>query len=158
MKTLLANRTLSSTRDNEHHMEFVAEKNGVTYVNDSASIDIKRTVKSIDEIDAELVLIIGGQDEKTDYTMFLNISLDKIKSLIYTGRTPERIFRLFGKQDCFFVTALSLQEAVQIATTLGQPGQVVLFSPACPSYDAFDNYKNRGNLFKQLIAGLSNIQ
>lgn len=158
MKTLLTNRTLSFKRDNEHHMEFVAEKNGVSYVNDSAATDIKRTVTSIDELEAELVLIIGGEDEKTDYTMFLNVNLDKIKSVIYTGRTPDRIFRLFGKQDCFFVTALSLQEAVQIATTLGQPGQVVLFSPACPSYDAFDNYKNRGNLFKQLVAGLSGMK
>jgi UDP-N-acetylmuramoylalanine--D-glutamate ligase len=151
MKARVAHQTVSFKKDTEHNMEFVAEQNGVTYINDSASIDIKQTIRSIDGIDAELVLVIGGNDERTDYTWFLNIGLQKIKAVIYLGRDPEKIFRLFGKYDCLFVTAISIEEAVGISKTIAKQDQAVLFSPACSSYEAFDNYKNRGNLFKQLV-------
>lgn len=155
MKTSISLQNLSLQKDNEHRMEFVREFNGVTYVNDSKSTDIKQTVESIDGLDADIVLIIGGKDEKTDYSWFLNVSLRKIKSVIYLGEDTSRLFRIFGKQDVMFVKAETLIEAVFISQTLAKENQVVLFSPACPSYDTFDNYKNRGNQFKQLVSELN---
>jgi UDP-N-acetylmuramoylalanine--D-glutamate ligase len=157
MKTVLTHQALSLKRDHEHQVEFVAEYKGVSYINDSRSVDIRQTVQSIDSIDAEIVLIIGGDDEKTDYTCFLNISLKKIKRVVYLGRYPEKLFRIFGKEDCLFVTAGTVEEGVIISQTVARQNQVVLFSPACPSYEAFDNYKNRGNAFKQLVSDLDKL-
>lgn len=153
MKSAIIQQRLSLKQDNGHRLEFVAEQQGVTYINDSASTNISQTILSIDGFDAELVLIIGGNDAKTDYTCFLNIGLQKIRSVIYLGQTPASLFRIFGKENCFFVTADSVGESLQIARLLAKPGQVVLFSPACPSYEVFDNYKNRGNKFKALVLG-----
>lgn len=155
MKTSISLQKLSLQKDNGHHMEFVREFNGATYVNDSKSTDIKKTVESIDSLDADMVLIIGGKDEKTDYTWFLNISLNKVKSVVYLGKDTSRLFRIFGKQDVMFVKAETLKEAVFISHSMAKENQVVLFSPACPSYDAFDNYKNRGDQFKQLVSELN---
>jgi len=151
MKTTIARQELSLKRNAEHQVEFVAEHKGIAYINDSRSTDIRQTVQSIDSLDADMVLIIGGNDEKTDYTWFLNISLKKVKAVIYLGRFPEKVFRVFGKENCLFVTADSVPEALAISKQVALEQQVVLFSPACPSYEAFDNYKNRGNMFRQLV-------
>lgn len=155
MKTIIARQELSLKRDIEHQVEFVAEHKGIAYINDSRSIDIRQTVQSIDSLDADMVLIIGGNDEKTDYTWFLNISLKKVKAVIYLGRFPEKVFRVFGKENCLFVTADSVSEALAISKQVTVEQQVVLFSPACPSYEAFDNYKNRGNMFRQLVLDMN---
>lgn len=155
MKTIIARQELSLKRDTEHQVEFVAERGGIAYINDSKSIDIRQTVQSIDSLDADMVLIIGGKDEKTDYTWFLNISLKKVKAVIYLGRFPEKVFRVFGKENCLFVTADSVAEALAISRQIAAEHQAVLFSPACPSYEAFDNYKNRGNNFRQLVLNMN---
>lgn len=155
MKTIIARQELSLNRDTEHQVEFVAEHSGIAYINDSRSTDIRQTVQSIDSLDADMLLIIGGNDEKTDYTWFLNISLKKIKAVIYLGRFPEKVFRVFGKENCLFVTADSVEEALNISKQIAVEQQIVLFSPACPSYEAFDNYKNRGNAFRQLVLSMN---
>lgn len=155
MKTIIARQELSLKSDTEHQVEFVAEHKGIAYINDSKSIDIRQTVQAIDSLDADMVLIIGGNDEKTDYTWFLNISLKKVKAVIYLGRFPEKVFRVFGKENCLFVTADSVSEALTISKQIAIEQQVVLFSPACPSYEAFDNYKNRGNMFRQLVLDMN---
>lgn len=155
MKTIIARQDLSLKRDTEHQVEFVAEHKGIAYINDSKSIDIRQTVQSIDSLDADIVLIIGGNDEKTDYTWFLNISLKKVKAVIYLGRFPEKVFRVFGKENCLFVTADSIEESLDISKQIAIEQQIVLFSPACPSYEAFDNYKNRGNMFRQLVLNMN---
>lgn len=155
MKTIIARQELSLSRNTEHQVEFVAEHDGIAYINDSKSTDIRQTVQSIDSLDADMLLIIGGKDEKTDYTWFLNISLKKVKAVIYLGRFPEKVLRVFGKENCLFVTAGSVEEALNISKQIAVEQQVVLFSPACPSYEAFDNYKNRGNTFRQLVLNMN---
>jgi len=144
-------KAFAFTRNTEHQMELVGELNGASYLNDSRSIHVKQTLQSITEIDAELVLIIGGKDERTDYTWLLHGDLRKIKTIVYLGADTEKLFRVFSKADCLFVKAESLQEALFVCLRVAREGQVVLFSPACPSYDVFDNYKNRGNLFRDLF-------
>jgi UDP-N-acetylmuramoylalanine--D-glutamate ligase len=136
---------------NEHQMELVAECNGVQYINDSKSINIKSAVQSINSIQAEILLIIGGEDRMTNYEFLLHAELKKVRAVIYLGKDKERILSLLMKYDDLFAPANSIEEAIQIAKLYAKEKQVVLFSPACPSYDAFDNYKNRGNLFRETV-------
>ncbi len=139
----------------EHAMEFVAELMEVSYVNDSKSVNIKSTCESIAVIDAPLVLIIGGVDKDTDFSYLLNADMNKVKMFIYLGKDQERMMRFFGRYNLLFAPAASLEEAVNMAHKGARPGQVVLFSPACPSFEIFDNYKNRGNRFRELVKNLS---
>ena len=135
----------------EHSMEFVAEINGVSYVNDSKSVSIKSTYESINTIDAHLVLIIGGMDKDTDYSYLLNVDMNKIKTFIYLGENEERMLRYFGRNNMLFMKADGIEEALTLAKASALANQVVLFSPACPSFEIFDNYKNRGNRFKEQV-------
>jgi UDP-N-acetylmuramoylalanine--D-glutamate ligase len=136
---------------NEHQRELVAEYNGVQYVNDSKSINIKATVESINSLNTEILLIIGGEDRMTDYEFLMHADLKKVKAVIYIGKDQERILSLLMKYDDLFAPASTVEEAIQIAKVYAKEKQVVLFSPACPSYEAFDNYKNRGNAFKETV-------
>jgi UDP-N-acetylmuramoylalanine--D-glutamate ligase len=141
--------------NDEHSLEFVAEKKGVTFINDSRSTSIKASVSAINALQANLVLLIGGEDRQVDYGFLLNAELAKVKAVIYLGREKERLFNVMQHQNCLITNAHSLQEAVELSTMIATANDVVLFSPACPSFEAFDNYKNRGNRFKAFIHQLN---
>ncbi len=138
----------------EHAMEFVANINGVDYVNDAKSITAKSTFDSINSIDAEIVLIIGGKNEETDYKHLLNADLDKIKSFIYLGMDHEKVLKFFGKHRMLFSSSSSEEEAVQTASFAARASQVVLFSPACSGVQEMANFRNRGLLFKKAVKKL----
>lgn len=143
-------KTFSIDRDTDHSFEFVACINDVTYINDSKATNAKQTVESINSVDVELVLILGGDDLKTDYSWFTNLNYYNIKTVIYYGRRFAEIKNIFNKH-VMLIVADNLEIAVSISKTKAIKNQAVLFSPACPSYDAFDNYKNRGDKFKELV-------
>lgn len=134
-----------------HQMEWVAERKGVAYINDSRSITIKSTVNAINTLHAKIVLLIGGEDRTVDYGFLLNAELEKVKAVIYMGKEKERLFNVMRNQNCLITSAHSIKEAVELSNMVAINGDVVLFSPACPSYEAFDNYKNRGNRFVELV-------
>ena len=140
----------SFTRDTEHSMEIVAVLNGVTYINDSRSTTPRLAAESINSIDAELVLIIGGDDSKSDYSWFRFSNYYNIRTVIYYGRRIAEIKNVF-RQHVMVVVVDNLENAVELSKTKALENQAVLFTPACPSHDAFDNYKNRGNKFKELV-------
>jgi UDP-N-acetylmuramoylalanine--D-glutamate ligase len=143
-------KTFSISRETDHSFEFVATINDVTYINDSKATNAKQTVESVNSVDAELVLILGGDDLKTDYSWFTNINYYNIKTVIYFGRRFAEIKNIFNKH-VMLIVAENLESAVGVAKSKAIKNQAVLFSPACPSYDIFDNYKNRGNKFKELV-------
>lgn len=151
MKDSEVNKLQNLHISNEHQLEPVAEHNGVHYINDSKSVNIKATVQSINTLQAEILLIIGGEDRMTDYEFLVQAELKKVRGVIYLGKDQERILAVLMKYNDLFVPASDITEAVQIAKMYARPQQVVLFSPACPSYDVFDNYKNRGNLFRETV-------
>jgi UDP-N-acetylmuramoylalanine--D-glutamate ligase len=138
----------------EHQLEAVREIDGVIYVNDSKSINVKSTVNSINSINHELILLIGGEDRTSDYGALLNADLKKIKAIIYLGKDSERIMAVAGRMALLFATSGNIEEATMLAKTVAKMNQVILFSPACPSFDVFDNYKNRGNKFKAIVESL----
>ena len=151
IKNQTAARLIRPATIGEHAMEFVAEINGVSYMNDSKSVTIKSTCESINTIDADLTLIIGGADKDTDYSYLLNVDMGKVKTFIYLGKDQERMLRFFGRHNLIFAPAEGIEEAVKLAQAGSVANQVVLFSPACSSFEIFDNYKNRGNRFKEQV-------
>lgn len=149
-ENILGQKTFSISRETDHSFEFVATINDVTYINDSKATNAKQTVESVNSVDAELVLILGGDDLKTDYSWFTNLNYYNIKTVIYYGRRFAEMKNIFNKHVMLVVTE-NLESAVSVAKSKAIKNQAVLFSPACPSYDIFDNYKNRGNKFKELV-------
>lgn len=146
----LGQKTFSISRETDHSFEFVANINDVTYINDSKATNAKQTVESVNSLDAEIVLILGGDDLKTDYSWFTNLNYYNIKTVIYYGRRFAEIKNIFSKHVMLIIVD-NLEGAVDVAKSKAIKNQAVLFSPACPSYDVFDNYKNRGNKFKELV-------
>lgn len=146
----LGQKTFSISRETDHSFEFVANINDVTYINDSKATNAKQTVESVNSLDAEIVLILGGDDLKTDYSWFTNINYYNIKTVIYYGRRFAEIKNIFNKHVMLIVVD-NLESAVEVSKAKAIKNQAILFSPACPSYDPFDNYKNRGNKFKELV-------
>ena len=140
----------------EHNMEFVAEIRGVTYINDSRALMVQSTLNSIQSIQAPVVLIIGGSEDISDYSILSEVVKMKVKAVIYMGKEKGRIFKLFyNSLSIMFVAASSLDEAVVISSLCGVAGDVVLFSPACPYDTVFPDYKSRGNEFKKIIKQLA---
>jgi UDP-N-acetylmuramoylalanine--D-glutamate ligase len=146
----LGQKTFSINRETDHSFEFVTNINDVTYINDSKATNARLTVESINSVDAEIVLILGGDDLKTDYSWFTNVNYFNIKTVIYYGRRFSEIKNIF-KKHVMIISADNLESAVGISKAKAIKNQAVLFSPACPSFDPFDNYKNRGNKFKELV-------
>ena len=138
----------------EHSLEFVAKVNQVSYVNDSRATSVNDTWNSLQAMDKDVVLIIGGNDRRSDYSVLRGLVVEKVKAIICLGSDRDRIFSALIRCG-IIVHAIDLKEAVQIAGILSKPGNTVLFSPGCPSFDAFDNYKNRGNKFKELVCSIS---
>jgi UDP-N-acetylmuramoylalanine--D-glutamate ligase len=146
----LGQKTFSINTETDHNFEFVATINDITFINDSKATNAKHAVESINSLDAEIVLILGGDDLKTDYSWFTNINYYNIKTVIYYGRRFAEIKNIFSKH-VMVIVADNLESAVEVSKAKAIKNQAVLFSPACPSFDPFDNYKNRGNKFKELV-------
>jgi UDP-N-acetylmuramoylalanine--D-glutamate ligase len=137
----------------EHSLEFVARINQVNFINDSKATSVHETFQSLNLMTESIVLILGGTDRKSDYTVLGNLVAEKVKTVICMGTEREPIFSAF-MNACLVIHAYSLQEALQLAVVAAKPGYAVLFSPGCPSSDAFDNYKIRGEKFKQIVQTL----
>jgi len=151
-ESLLSRERVASSDDN-HQLEFVTEFKGLSYVNDSKSIRVTATRYSLEAIEASVVLIIGGDDIDCDYSILANQIKQKVVAIVYLGENSDKILKHCSLVELHFLKANSLNEAVQIATYVGQSGDVVLFSPACQC--ANENYIKRGNEFKCIVKKLS---
>lgn len=150
----LSRERVRSSED-DHHMEFVDEITGIAYINDSKSIRLTSTRNSLEAVETSVVLIIGGDDRDNDYSILAQQIKQKVVAIIYLGDQGDKILKHYSDHSMLFAKAINIKEAVQLSSAYARSGDVVLFSPACPSYHAFDNYKNRGNEFKELVKGLS---
>ena len=139
----------------EHRIEFVTEKNGVAWYNDSKGTNPDAAIKAIQAMNRPTVLIGGGFDKGSDYDEWIRSFDGKVKYLVLIGQTREKIrdaaFRL-GFTD--IVLANNLEEAVQVCSRLASPGDACLLSPACASWGQFENYEQRGNMFKDYVRAL----
>ncbi|MCI8505063.1 MAG: UDP-N-acetylmuramoyl-L-alanine--D-glutamate ligase [Lachnospiraceae bacterium] len=136
----------------EHRIEFVTEKDGVAYYNDSKGTNPDAAIQGIRAMVRPTVLIAGGYDKGSDYREWLRACGGRMKKLILLGATAEKIAkeaRNLGFTDISF--ASSMEEAVKLAKAATEPGDAVLLSPACASWGMFKNYEERGRIFKELV-------
>lgn len=139
----------------EHRIEFVTEKNGVDYYNDSKGTNPDAAIKGIQAMNRKTVLIGGGYDKGSDYDEWIESFDGKVTCLVLLGATKEKIAecaRKHGFENIIFVD--TMEEAVKVCAEKAQPGEAVLLSPACASWGMFDNYEQRGRIFKELVRKL----
>lgn len=136
----------------EHRIEPVATLGGVPYYNDSKATNPESSIKALEAFAGNLILIAGGRDKNTDLTEFMQLAHERVDLLILIGEAADRFetaARAHGVRNIF--RAPTLAAAVQKAKEVAAPPQVVLLSPACASYDMFDHYEQRGEIFKDLV-------
>lgn len=139
----------------EHRIEYVAEKNGVAYYNDSKGTNPDAAMKAVQAMNRSTVLIGGGYDKNSDYTKWIQSFDGKIKKLILLGETRDKIAQ--DAETCGFSEyqfADTFKEAVHMAAEIARPGEAVLLSPACASWDMFPSYEVRGREFKKIVNSL----
>jgi UDP-N-acetylmuramoylalanine--D-glutamate ligase len=137
----------------EHRLEFVRERNGVTYINDSKGTNVGAVVKSVEGFTQPVILIAGGLDKGSDFRPLFNLFRQKVKLLILIGKAAEKMAETLGTAtEALF--AKTLQDAVRAGAGRALPGDVVLLSPACASFDMFKDFEDRGRQFKEAVMNL----
>ncbi len=138
--------------DNSHHMEIVSDHLNITWINHSIATTIDMTWFVLRDVPGPVILIIGGVDRADDHEKLNQLITEKVNTVIALGSTPWKYFESWKRCTDLFVCAKDIKEAVEFANILAkQKSGTILFSPSCPSYDPFDNYKNRGNVFRDLV-------
>ena len=145
---------LANFEDEEHKLEKVLRINGVQYINDSKAVNVNATYYALDSVETSMVWIVGGVDTGNDYEPLLPLVNEKVKAIICLGDNNQKLIETFANVVDFMIETISIEEAVKIAYKLTEEGDAVLLSPACASYDLFENYKDRGEQFKQAVRQL----
>jgi UDP-N-acetylmuramoylalanine--D-glutamate ligase len=146
-------RALASFRGLAHRIEVVHERGGVTYVDDSKGTNVGAVVEAIDALAAPIILIAGGLDKGGDYAPLRRPLGEKVKLAIFNGAARDKMATaLAGATQ--IETVATLKEAVEHAARAARPGDTVLLSPACSSFDQFKDYAERGNVYKELVRAL----
>ena len=138
-----------------HRIEYVCEKNGVAYYNDSKGTNPDAAIKAVQAMNRPTVLIGGGYDKNSEYDEWIESFDGKVKHLVLVGQTKEKIAET-AKRHGFENVVLTdtFEETVKVAAELAEPGYAVLLSPACASWGMFKNYEQRGDIFKELVKAL----
>ncbi|NOV03416.1 UDP-N-acetylmuramoyl-L-alanine--D-glutamate ligase [Paenibacillus planticolens] len=153
---------LRSFQGVEHRLELVRELEGVTFYNNSKATNAAATIKSIEVFDQKLILIAGGLDRGSDYMELLPIFRERIKGIVTLGQSKEKITHIaemagissIQSVDTAKDAADAVAKAVQLAWRMSEPGDIVLLSPACASWDMFPSYEDRGRMFKESVHNL----
>ncbi len=143
---------VSSFKGLPHRMEFVAEIDGVAWYEDSKGTNVGSVVKSLESFDSGITLIAGGKDKGGSYQPLAPLVAERVSHLVLIGEARERMNEALGGLTDTYLAA-SLEDAVECARRRTEPGGVVLFSPACSSFDMFKNYEERAERFKALVRG-----
>ena len=138
----------------EHRLEQVLKINKVNYINDSKATNVNATYYALESMDAPTVWIVGGQDKGNDYRELYPFVNEKVKAIICLGVDNSKIIDAFNGMVDVMVETQFMSEAVKIAYKIAEPGDNVLLSPACASFDLFENYEDRGRQFKQAVRNL----
>ncbi len=138
----------------EHRLEFVAKVHGIEFINDSKATNINSTWFALESMDKPTVWIVGGVDKGNDYSELLDLVKDKVKAIICLGLDNQKIIDTFSSSVETIVEAKSAMEAVAYGYRLASKDETVLLSPACASFDLFENYEHRGDLFKEAVRKL----
>lgn len=148
-------KTIKEFAGVEHRIEYVAEKNGVAYYNDSKGTNPDAAIRGIQAMNRPTYLIGGGYDKQSEYKEWIESFDGKVKKLLLIGQTREKIAK--EAEECGFTDIMLLdtfEDAVLTAAKLAVPGEAVLLSPACASWGMFKNYEERGDKFKEIVNSL----
>ncbi len=137
-----------------HRLEKVLKIHHVQYINDSKATNVNATFFALDSMSTPVVWIVGGVDKGNDYRELMPLVREKVKAIICLGMDNTRIKEAFGNVVDLLVETFAMSEAVKVAYKIAERGDSVLLSPACASFDLFENYEDRGNQFKEAIKNL----
>ncbi|PNQ75248.1 UDP-N-acetylmuramoyl-L-alanine--D-glutamate ligase [Hanstruepera neustonica] len=138
----------------EHRLEHVLKINKVQYINDSKATNVNATYYALESMEAPTVWIVGGQDKGNDYTELFPFVNEKVKAIICLGVDNQKLLENFSSMVDIIVETQYMSEAVKIAYKIAKSGDNVLLSPACASFDLFENYEDRGRQFKDAVRNL----
>ena len=141
-------RVLQSFSGLEHRMELLGYFRGVPVYNDSKGTNVGATIRSLDGLGNDVILILGGKDKGTSYEPLENAIRKKVNHLVLLGEAASRMEQAFSDAADIIVVD-SLDEAVRVAVQRARPGSEILFSPACSSFDMFSGFEERGRVFKE---------
>lgn len=141
---------LSSFRGVEHRIEFIRNINGVSFYNDSKATNVDSVIVALKSFNNPILLILGGQDKGNDYSLIENLVKEKVKKIYAIGDSAQKVYHYFNKivetQIC-----KDFKEIVELSLKDAKENDVVLLSPACASFDMFNNYEHRGKSFKEIV-------
>ena len=138
----------------EHRLEHVGKVRGVEYINDSKATNVNAAFYALECMDKNTVWIVGGVDKGNDYQDLLPLVREKVKAIVCLGLENDKIKSTFGNVVDLIIETAGAEEAVKVAQKLSESGDAVLLSPACASFDLFDNYEDRGRQFKKAVRSL----
>lgn len=150
----LIRESLSDFQNIEHRLETVATIHGIEFINDSKATNVNSTWYALESLTKQTVWIVGGVDKGNDYDELMELVKDKVKAIICLGKDNSKIIDAFKGTIQIIEETSSAEEAVRKAYEIGQSGDVVLLSPACASFDLFENYEDRGHQFKRAVRSL----
>ncbi|MHC1705961.1 MAG: glutamate ligase domain-containing protein [Bacteroidales bacterium] len=146
--------SLSDFKNIEHRLEIIANIHGIEFINDSKATNVNAAWFALESMNRPVIWIAGGMSRASDYSLLFEPVKQKVKAIIFLGQDTGIIARSFeGLVENIFHTTY-MDEAVDLAYNMGKKGDIVLLSPACPSFDLFENYEERGELFKNAVRGL----
>jgi UDP-N-acetylmuramoylalanine--D-glutamate ligase len=146
--------SLSNFQGVEHRLEKVLKIQNVQYINDSKATNVNATFFALDSMNVPTVWIVGGVDKGNDYNELMSLVREKVKAIICLGVDNRKIIDAFGNVVDIMVEVNNMSDAVKTAQRLTEKGDAVLLSPACASFDLFENYEDRGKQFKQAVHNL----
>lgn len=147
-------QSMESFQGVEHRLEKVLKINNVQYINDSKATNVNATYYALESMESETVWIVGGVDKGNEYADLLPLVNEKVKAIVCLGINNEPILNAFGNCVDTIVETRSMEDAVNQAYKLAEKGDTVLLSPACASFDLFENYEDRGRQFKEAVRKL----
>ena len=146
--------SLTDFQNVEHRMEKVVSVHGIDFVNDSKATNINSTWYALETMPAGVVWIVGGVDKGNDYSILKDVVKEKVIAIVCLGKDNTKIKEAFKDSGVSIAETGSMEGAVQFAYQLSQKGDTVLLSPACASFDLFEDYEDRGRQFKEQVRGL----
>lgn len=146
--------SLSSFDNIEHRLESVLQIYGIDFINDSKATNVNSTWYALDSMAKPVVWIVGGVDKGNDYSQLFGLVKEKVKAIICLGKDNSKLHNQLEDKAPFMIDAADMSEAVRIAYKLGEKGDSVLLSPACASFDLFEDYEDRGRQFKNAVRSL----
>ena len=146
--------SLSNFQGVEHRLEKVLKIQNVQYINDSKATNVNATFFALDSMHTPTIWIVGGVDKGNDYNELMSMVREKVKAIICLGVDNKKIIDVFGNVVDMMIEVNNMEDAVKMAQRLSEKGDTVLLSPACASFDLFENYEDRGNQFKKAVKNL----